>query len=271
MKEQKLRNYIKQLRSVVVAFSGGVDSTLLLKVALDELGRNNVLAVTGRSQTYPEREFTLAQNLAEQLGANYQVVDTDELANDDFRHNPPNRCFHCKTELFAKLTEIAGQKGFKYVVDGNNAADAGDFRPGRKAAQNFGVLSPLQECGLNKEEVRMLAKKAGLANWNKPSAACLASRFPYGQAIDAPKLNTVEKAEEFLLSLGISQARVRFDKDTARIEVLPQEFNLILMNSNEITDYFKILGFVYIALDLEGYRTGSLNKGLSHLKEVTHV
>jgi len=271
IKENKLRAYVKDLRSVAVAFSGGVDSTLLLKVALDELGRDNVLAVIGRSQTYPEREFTSAENLAKQLGADYLVVDTDELANDDFSQNPPNRCFYCKTELFAKLTEIAGQKGLKYVVDGNNAGDAGDFRPGRKAAQNFGVLSPLQECGLNKEEVRMLAKKEGLTNWNKPSLACLASRFPYGQGINSDKLSTVDKAEEFLLGLGINQVRVRFDKNTARIEVLPQEFNLIIMNSKDITDYFKKLGFVYIALDLEGYRTGSLNTVLPDLKEVTRV
>ena len=266
-KEQELRNYIKNLRSVVVAFSGGVDSSLLLKIALDELGGDNVLAVIGRSQTYPEREFASAQNLAKQLGANYSIVDTDELGRIDFRQNPPNRCFHCKTELFTKLTEIARQKGFKHVVDGSNADDVSDFRPGRVAAQNFEVLSPLQECGLNKEEVRMLAKKLGLANWNKPSLACLASRFPYGQTIDGEKLNKVDKAEVFLQSLGLSQVRVRYEKDTARIEVLPQEFNLIINNSKDITKHFKKLGFLYIALDLEGYNSGSMNKVL----EVSHA
>ncbi len=261
-KEQKLREYIRELKSGVIAFSGGVDSTLLLKIALEELGSDNVLAVIGRSPSYPTRELEAAEKLARSLETPYKIIETEELSDPNYKSNPEDRCFYCKSELFDKLSAIAVENNLNHVLDGSNADDNKDWRPGQKAASKQGVLSPLQHNNLNKDDVRVLAKKLGLKNWDKPSMACLASRFPYGETIDEKSLNRIEKSEEFLLDLGLTQVRVRLDKDSARIEVLPSEFSLLLKNSEKITDYLKQIGFLYISLDLEGYKSGSLNKSL---------
>lgn len=270
-KEIKLRKSIKDLESVVVAFSGGVDSTLILKLALDELGTNNVLAVIGRSLTYPQKEIEKAMQMAKSLKARYAIIDTDELGDENFRQNPVDRCYFCKNELFSKLTEISEKEGIKKVIDGANADDSADWRPGSKAASDHKVVSPLKESGIRKNDVRELAKKEGLTNWNKPAMACLASRFPYGQTIKEQKLKMVEEAEDFLYDLSLSQVRVRIDKDTARIEVLPAEFDKIINNSNKVSDYFKTIGFIFITLDLQGFKSGSLNKTLPKAKEIEYV
>ena len=261
-KEQRLREYIKELESAVIAFSGGVDSTLLIKVALEELGSDNVLAVIGRSASYPTRELEAAEKLVRSLEAPYKIIETEELSDPNYKSNPEDRCYYCKSELFDKLNAIADQNNLNHVLDGSNADDNKDWRPGQKAASKQGILSPLQYNNLNKNEVRALAKKLGLKNWDKPSMACLASRFPYGETIDEKNLKIIEKSEEFLYDLGLTQIRVRLDKGSARIEVPPSEFSLVLKNNEKITDYLKQLGFMYISLDLEGYKSGSLNKSL---------
>ncbi|MCG0274914.1 MAG: ATP-dependent sacrificial sulfur transferase LarE [Thermosediminibacteraceae bacterium] len=263
-KLEKLNNRIKELKRVIVAFSGGVDSTFLLKVCLDVLGKENVLAVTARSSTYPTREFEEAKKLAESLGANHEIIISEELEVPGFSDNPPERCYYCKKELFGKLLKMARERGFNYVLDGSNADDTGDFRPGMKAKDELGVLSPLKEAGLTKAEIRALSRKMGLPTWNKPSFACLASRFPYGEKITKEKLNRVEKAEDLLNSLGFVQYRVRSHGDLARIEVSPGEIERFFDKAlrEKVVAGLKELGFLYVSLDLAGYRTGSMNEGL---------
>ncbi|TET53837.1 MAG: ATP-dependent sacrificial sulfur transferase LarE [Actinobacteria bacterium] len=225
----------------------------------------------GRSLTYPKKEIEKAMQMAKRLEACYIIIDTDELTDDNFRKNPVDRCYFCKNELFSKLTDTAENEDFNKVIDGSNADDSADWRPGSKAASKYQVVSPLKESGISKNEVRELAKKEGLKNWNKPAMACLASRFPYGQIIEEQKLQMVEEAEDFLFDLGLSQVRVRIDKDTARIEVLPAEFDKIINNSNKISDYFKTIGFIFITLDLQGFKSGSLNKTLPKVKEIEYA
>ncbi|MCF6095591.1 ATP-dependent sacrificial sulfur transferase LarE [Thermovorax subterraneus] len=263
-KLKKLKDMIKNLGSVIVAFSGGVDSTFLLKVCLDVLGKENVLAVTARSSTYPSRELEEAKELAKSFGANHEIIVSEELEVPGFSENPPERCYYCKKELFGKLVKIARERGFNFVLDGSNADDTGDFRPGMKAKDELGVISPLKEAGLTKAEIRALSQKMGLPTWNKPSFACLASRFPYGERITEEKLNRVGKAEDLLNELGFIQYRVRNHADLARIEVSPEEIERFFERSlrEKVVAEFKKLGFVYVSLDLIGYRTGSMNEGL---------
>lgn len=259
-----LKNNLKNLGGAALAYSGGVDSTFLLKAAFDVLG-DRLVAVTARSSTYPEREFKEATKYIESLGAKHVVIISEELEIEGFSKNPTNRCYYCKKELFSKVKNIAEEHGLNYVLDGSNADDVGDFRPGMTAAKELSVVSPLREAGLTKQDIRALSKELGLPTWNKPAFACLSSRFPYGNEITVPKLSMVEKAEQFLLDLGFKQLRVRHHGDIARIEVNTEErskfFNLDLMD--KIGNEFKQIGFKYVTLDLLGYRTGSMNEVLS--------
>lgn len=261
-KLMRLKAILAELGSALVAYSGGVDSTLLLRVARDVLG-DRVVAATASSQTYPAAEIRLADELARQMGVRQLHLETDELADQRFVSNPPERCYYCKAELFAKLSDLARANGLACVVDGANADDSNDFRPGARAAREFGVRSPLREAGLTKDDIRALARSYGLPNWDKPSLACLASRFPYGARITEDKLQQVDAAESFLRELGIRQLRVRHHGEIARIEVADEDMPRVLERRREIAAKLKSLGFAYAALDLLGYRTGSLNETLS--------
>ena len=262
-KLEKLKNLLKDMGNVAIAFSGGVDSTFLLKVAADVLGEN-VIAVTARSSTYPEREFNEASEYIKKLGAKHAVIRSEELEIDGFSKNPANRCYFCKKELFTKVWKVAEQHGMKYVADGSNMDDLGDYRPGMLALKELGVSSPLREAGLTKENIRSLSREMGLPTWDKQPFACLASRFPYGEEITPEKLRMIDKAEQFLLDLGFKQVRVRHHGDVARIEVARNErsrfFDTDMMD--KISERLKEVGFRYVTLDLQGYRTGSMNEGL---------
>ncbi len=263
-KLSKLKEIVSKLESVVVAFSGGVDSTLVAKVCYDTL-KDNSMAVTARSETYPDFEFKESQTLAREIGIKHLVVDTSELAIEGFANNPPERCYFCKTELFGKLKEIAKEHGFLNVADGANLDDTQEFRPGLKASKELNVRSPLKEAGLAKKDIREVSKMLNLPNWDKPAYACLSSRFPYGQSITEEKISMVSEAEKYLRGLGLIQFRVRHHETIARIEVLPEDIH-ILTNSpvrEELTTRFKEIGFTYVTLDLAGYRSGSMNEVLS--------
>lgn len=262
-KLERLKNDIEKMGSLAVAFSGGVDSTFLLKVAYDVL-KSRTLAVTVRSETFPEREFRQAVLYAEQIGVDMSVIAFDEFEIEGYSQNPVDRCYHCKKELFGKILDISKKKGIRFVVDGSNFDDLSDTRPGMKALRELSVASPLIEAGLRKSEIRQLSKEMGLPGWERPSFACLASRFPYGQEITKEKLKVVEAAEQFLLDLGLKQVRVRHHGNIARIEVSRDElktfFNEDLMD--RVARKFKEIGFPYTTLDMQGYRTGSLNEVL---------
>jgi uncharacterized protein len=259
-----LKDIIRRYGSLLVAFSGGCDSTLLLKVARDVLGEG-AIAVTARSETYPSCEYEEAVELAREIGARHLTIDTSELSVEGFSSNAPDRCYFCKGELFQKLLEIAGEHGIQYVADGASLDDASDHRPGMRAARELGIVSPLKEAGLTKDDIRELSRMLGLPTWDKPSFACLASRFPYGEEITAEKLTMVDRAESFLRSLGFRQVRVRHHDTMARIEVSEPDLDRFLERSvrERVASKLKEIGYTYISLDLQGYRSGSMNEVLS--------
>ncbi|MCF8565841.1 ATP-dependent sacrificial sulfur transferase LarE [Alicyclobacillus tolerans] len=261
-KYEKLQGVLQSLDRVVVAFSGGVDSTFLLKAALETLGTDRVLAVTADSETYPERERLEAIELAKEMNSPHVVISTSELNIPGYAENPVNRCYFCKNELFSHLIPIAQEKGYPHVVFGAIADDLGDYRPGLQAAKENGVRAPLQEVMLYKREIRYLSRELGVRTWDKPSFACLSSRIPYGQVITQEKLSMIDRAEAFLMDLGFRQVRVRHHEQTARIEVTPQEMSAIVETAGMVVEKFKEIGFKYVTLDLQGYRTGSLNETL---------
>jgi len=260
-----LRTIVREMESLAIGYSGGVDSTLLLKVAIDELAERAV-AVIGRSETYPTREFEEAMTLASDLGARTVVVATEETDLVKFRENPADRCYYCKTELFSKLHDIARNENLRWVADGTIVDDTVDFRPGTRARTEAEVRSPLLEASLSKTEVRELSRFLGLPTWDKPAFACLSSRFPYGTGITRENLARVDRAEALLQEAGFRACRVRFhDERTARIEIPPQEMARMLEpeTRERIVAGLKELGFTYVTLDLQGYRTGSMNEVLS--------
>ena len=263
-KYKVLQQNLKAMGSVAVAFSSGVDSTFLLKVALEALGNENVIAVTASSCSFPERELKEAKEFCEKNGVRHIVCKSEELDIDGFRQNPKNRCYLCKHELFEKIWEIARENGMNAVAEGSNMDDNGDYRPGLIAVKELGVSSPLRQAELYKEEIRKLSREMGLPTWDKQSFACLSSRFVYGETISEKKLGMVDKAEQLLLDMGFHQVRVRIHGNIARIEVLPDEITKIVEEGNrtKIANQLKEYGFDYVTLDLLGYRTGSMNETL---------
>lgn len=267
--DQLVRSLVRGLGSVVVAYSGGVDSSVVLAVAREELGPGGVLAVTATSEMYPDEELEQARVLAERLGVRHLVLETDELERADFRANPPDRCYYCKLELFGRLVEIARQEGFAAVADGVNRDDQLDFRPGMAASDELGVRHPLLEAGLSKEAVRSLALRLGLESWSKPAMACLSSRIPYGEEITREKLARVRSAERYLNEQGFEGLRVRHHGHLARIEVPAGQLTRMMEEQlrEPVVRRFKELGFTYVTLDLEGFRSGSMNEVLERGEE----
>jgi uncharacterized protein len=239
-----------------------VDSTFVLKRAKQELG-DQVIAVTAASETFPSREFDAAVELAEEMGVKLLKTEVKELENASFVANNPDRCYHCKTGLYAHLQQLAGEMGYPYILDGSNVDDLGDYRPGLQAKNEQGVRSTLQEAGMVKEEIRQLSQELGLRTWNKPSFACLSSRIPYGTRIEKWKIDQLDEGEYFLSQLGLYQVRVRHHEKIARIEVIPSEIHKVIEHRDAIYEKFIKLGFTYVTLDLQGYRTGSMNEVLS--------
>jgi len=263
MKHKILQQNLTKMNKVAIAFSGGVDSTFLAKIAYDTLS-DNAIAITASSAIHPRWEIKQTKTMATKIGIRQLIVDTNELKIKHFSENHKDRCYYCKKELFTKIKQIAAHHGISHILDGSTMDDTFDYRPGLKALRELNIISPLMDVGFTKQEIRDLSKKMGLETWDKPSFACLASRFPYGITINKKRLNDVEKAEDLIRSLGIKQFRVRIHYDIARIEVEKKDFTFILKHSKTIIKQLKELGFTYITLDIEGFRTGSLNE-MSHI------
>ena len=264
-KWEHLKALLHDMNSAVLAYSGGVDSSLLLRAASEVMG-SGLIAVTAVSETYPAGELLVAKEFARSLGVTHRTLHTEELASEAFVQNPPDRCYYCKKDLFGKLRQLADAEGISCVIEGSNTDDQKDYRPGRKAAQEYAVRSPLVEAGLSKPEIRELARGLKLPVWDKPSLACLSSRIPYGTRITPAILQTIQAAEDHLRAHGFRQVRVRHHGDTARIEVDNSDFPRLLSKgvAERITAALMEIGYTYVCLDLAGYRTGSMNEGLKH-------
>jgi uncharacterized protein len=264
MKFYDLRGYLVKMGQMVVAFSGGVDSTFLLHAAMLTVDRENILAVTARSCSFPERELKAAKEFTRHDNIEHVIVDSEELEIEGFSKNPLNRCYLCKRALFTKLREVADARGIEHIVEGSNADDEGDYRPGLGAVAEFGVRSPLRYAKLTKNDIRKLSKMMGLPTWDKQSFACLASRFPYGEEITPDKLIMIDQAEQYLIDAGFKQVRVRIHGNLARIETDEKGFELLAQKKlrYDINEKFRKIGFIYVAIDIIGYRTGSMNETL---------
>lgn len=261
-KAERCREILQDLGRVVVAYSGGVDSSTLLAMAIKQLGVKNAIASLIISPLVPQQEVDAASLLLAQLGAECELIRVDELTNPQVIANPPRRCYHCKRELFQQMLAIAQRVGGATVVSGDNADDVQDYRPGMQALKELGVRSPLMEAGLTKNEIRAIAKQLGLPNWDTPSTACLASRIPYGRPITAEKLRRVENAEIVLHQMGFEICRVRDYDELARVELPAEDFDHALAQRQAMVDSFKQLGYAYVTLDLTGFRSGSMNEAL---------
>lgn len=262
-----LKAHLQQFESAVVAFSGGIDSSLVAYVAAEVLA-DRALAVTSGSRSLKRSDLSLTLELAARWGMQHEVIITDELGKADYRANPVDRCFHCKTSLYDALQRICEERSYQVILNGTNCDDLGDHRPGLIAAENYQVVSPLVDCGFGKADIRALAAQLGLENADKPQAACLSSRFPYGSPIDEARLDQVEAAENVLAELGFSQYRVRHHENVARLELLPEEFARALELHNTLQARIRDCGYQYVTLDLGGFRSGSLNEGLIKLVEL---